>query len=211
MQAKKEPPPELLARKEELDASIRELDAREQDAEAALRIRAGRIGNIVHPSVPVSMDEVGCWPSVCAASAESEDDQVDNGLIRTWHPQGPNATPEKRTDILAHDLVMDRLDMLDQERGVKVAGHRGFFLMNDGIDLNQALISYGLDFLRQHGYKKVMTPFMMRKTHMSKTAQLEDFDEALYRVGHRPVLVLPAVSPERARRSFLATGRTTST
>ena len=66
--------------------------------------------------------------------------------------------------------------------GTKVVGHRGYYLTNDGIDLNQALISYGLDFLRKRGYKRIQTPFMMRKDMMSKTAQLEQFDEELYKV-----------------------------
>jgi seryl-tRNA synthetase len=67
--------------------------------------------------------------------------------------------------------------------GAKVAGHRGYFLTNDGVDLNQALISYGLEFLRQRGYKKIQPPFIMNKDAMSKTAQLEQFDEELYKVG----------------------------
>lgn len=66
--------------------------------------------------------------------------------------------------------------------GTKVAGHRGFFLINDGVDLNQALISYGLNFLRTKNYKKVMTPFMMKRNMMAKTAQLSEFDEALYKL-----------------------------
>ena len=66
--------------------------------------------------------------------------------------------------------------------GTKVVGHRGYYLTNDGIDLNQALISYGLDFLRKKGYKKVQPPFMMNKEMMGKTAQLDQFDEELYKV-----------------------------
>jgi seryl-tRNA synthetase len=66
--------------------------------------------------------------------------------------------------------------------GAKVAGHRGYYLTNDGIDLNQALISYGLDFLRKRGYKKIQPPFFMNKEQMAKTAQLEQFDEELYKV-----------------------------
>ena len=54
--------------------------------------------------------------------------------------------------------------------------------MNEGIDLNQALISYGLDFLRSKSYKKIQAPFMMKRSLMSKTAQLEDFDESLYKL-----------------------------
>jgi seryl-tRNA synthetase len=66
--------------------------------------------------------------------------------------------------------------------GAKISGHRGYFLTNDGIDLNQALISYGLDFLRKRGYKKIQPPFMMNKDVMGKTAQLDQFDEELYKV-----------------------------
>jgi seryl-tRNA synthetase len=69
--------------------------------------------------------------------------------------------------------------------GAKIAGHRGYFLTNDGIDLNQALISYGLDFLRKRGYKKIQPPFFMNKDIMGKTAQLDQFDEELYKVYWR--------------------------
>jgi hypothetical protein len=71
--------------------------------------------------------------------------------------------------------------------GSKIAGHRGFFLTNDGIDLNQAMINYGLDFLRRRSYKKIQPPFFMRKDMMSKTAQLDQFDEELYKVRFNAV------------------------
>lgn len=89
---------------------------------------------------------------------------------------------EKKNDILSHHEVMMRLEAFDMERGAKISGHRGFFLTDNGVDLNQALINYGLDFLRKRGYKKIMTPFLMRKDVMSKTAQLDQFDEELYKV-----------------------------
>lgn len=66
--------------------------------------------------------------------------------------------------------------------GSKISGHRGYFLTNDGVDLNQALINYGLNFLRTKGFKKIQAPFMMRKNVMSATAQLEEFDDELYKV-----------------------------
>jgi seryl-tRNA synthetase len=154
----------LVQEKAELDRAVVGLKTAEVDRERELRKLAGTIGNLVHESVPVSM---------------TEDDNVE---VAKWHPDGPNASPQKRTDILSHHEVMYRLDILDQERGAKVAGHRGYFLMNDGVDLNQALISYGLDFLRSKSYKKIMTPFMMRRGLMAKTAQLEEFDENLYKV-----------------------------
>lgn len=102
--------------------------------------------------------------------------------LRTWHPDGPNGQVQQRTDILAHHEVLLRLDAVDLERGAKIAGHRGYFLTDDGLDLNQALLSYGLDFLRKRQYKKIQTPFFMRKDFMAKTAQLDAFDEELYKV-----------------------------
>ncbi|KNZ59709.1 serine--tRNA ligase [Puccinia sorghi] len=162
--AKKEPEPELWKSKEELDTRIKQLEKDESDAENLLKVRASGIGNLVHESVRVSM---------------SEDENV---ILKTWSPE-PNEGLTKRADLLSHDAVMHRLDMVDLERGAKVAGHRGFFLINEGVDLNQALINYGLDFLRQRGFRKTMAPFMMRKPLMAKTAQLEEFDEALYRLS----------------------------
>jgi seryl-tRNA synthetase len=67
--------------------------------------------------------------------------------------------------------------------GAKIAGHRGYYLTNDGVDLNQALISYGLDYLRSKQFKKIQPPFFMNKDQMAKTAQLDQFDEELYKVN----------------------------
>jgi seryl-tRNA synthetase len=36
--------------------------------------------------------------------------------------------------------------------------------------------------LRKRGYKKIQPPFMMNKDAMAKTAQLDQFDEELYKV-----------------------------
>lgn len=44
-----------------------------------MRDKAGTIGNIVGPKVPIS---------------QTED---DNAVIKTWHPDGPNAQVEKKT------------------------------------------------------------------------------------------------------------------
>jgi len=66
---------------------------------------------------------------------------------------------------------------------VKVAGNRGYFLKGVGFLLNQALISYGMQFLLQRAYTPLQTPFFMNKDVMSATAQLEDFDEQLYKVA----------------------------
>lgn len=105
--------------------------------------------------------------------------QEFNELQRTWAPDGVKV--EKR-DVLSHHEVLTRLDGYDPERGVKVVGHRGYFLRKWGVFLNQALINYGLEFLDARGYTPLQTPQFMLKEYMAKTAQLEQFDEELYKV-----------------------------
>src|SRR5688572_15905871 len=61
-------------------------------------------------------------------------------------------------------------------------GHRGYFLKGVGVKLNFAVIQFGLDLLYKKGYTLLQTPFFMKKDVMAKTAQLEDFDDQLYKV-----------------------------
>ncbi|KAJ9397067.1 hypothetical protein DTO282F9_6000 [Paecilomyces variotii] len=119
------------------------------------------IGNYVHDSVPISNNE------------------DDNVVVRTWKPE--NTAVEKR-DCLSHHEVLTRLDGYDPERGVKIVGHRGYCLTGYGLFLNLALINYGLEFLFKKGYKPNQPPQFMLREYMAKTAQLEQFDEELYKV-----------------------------
>lgn len=75
-------------------------------------------------------------------------------------------------------------------------------MTNDGVDLNQALINYGLQFLRERGYKKTQAPFMVKKDLMAATAQLEEFDEALYKVSGNEDMYLIATSEQPISAMF---------
>ncbi|CCX06542.1 Similar to Serine--tRNA ligase, cytoplasmic; acc. no. O14018 [Pyronema omphalodes CBS 100304] len=157
----KEDATELLAQKVQLETEKKELEAAADAKEAEMNKKLGTIGNLVHDTVPVS------------------DNEDNNQLLRTWAPEG--VTVEKR-DVLSHHDVLARLDGYESERGVKVVGHRGYFLKQWGVFLNQALINYGLEFLSSKGYVPLQTPQFMLKDMMAKTAQLEQFDEELYKV-----------------------------
>lgn len=76
----------------------------------------------------------------------------------------------------------------DYEHGTKIVGHRGYFLTNIGVALNQALINFALGFLNKRKYTLLQTPFMMNKEVMAKVAQLSQFDEELYKVYISKVL-----------------------
>lgn len=64
-----------------------------------------------------------------------------------------------------------------------MSGGRGYYLKREACLLNQALITYALQFAYQKGMTPVHTPFFMRKEIMAECAQLDDFDEQLYKVS----------------------------
>jgi seryl-tRNA synthetase len=118
-----------------------------------------KIGNIVAKDVPTSNDE-----------------EKDNEIVSTF---GECSSGE---GLLHHHEVLYRIEGYEPERGVGVAGHRAYFLRDAGLLLNQALISYSLAFLRKRGYSVLQPPYFMNRDIMAGVAQLEQFDEELYRV-----------------------------
>lgn len=155
----------LMAEKDSIAAEKKALEESAAAKYRELLKKAKSIGNYVHESVPVS------------------DNEDNNAKIRDWAPEG--VAVEKKQDSLSHHEVLTRLDGYDPERGVKLVGHRGYNLTGYGLFLNLALVNYGLEFLFNKGYKPNQPPFMMKREAMAKTAQLEQFDEELYKVTEK--------------------------
>lgn len=153
----------LIAEKDSLAATVTSLESDVKRIAAEVDSLLCNMGNIVHPSVVDSCDE------------------AQNELVRFWPATGPIVTGKDAT-ALVHHQILARLDGYDAVRGAKVVGHRGYFLKNWGVRLNQALINYGLQFLADREFTLLQTPFLMKKDVMAKTAQLGDFDEQLYKV-----------------------------
>ncbi len=66
-----------------------------------------------------------------------------------------------------HEQLMTALDLIDFERGAKVAGAKFYFFKNQMVRLNQALINYGLDIAAKYDYKLMETPDLANQTTMS--------------------------------------------
>jgi seryl-tRNA synthetase len=122
-----------------------------------------KVGNLVHESVPI------------------DDNEDNNKEERTWGVPDKKEINGKPGNAHHHE-VLYWIGGYDPVRGQKVAGHRGYFLKGAGVLLNQALIHYGIKFLSSRGYDPVQPPYFMKKTIMSETAQLSDFDDQLYKI-----------------------------
>jgi len=117
-----------------------------------------RLPNIPHESVPDGV---------------SEEDNVE---VRRW------GTVRREEWMLDHVDLLNRLGMADLEAASKVAGARFYYLFDDLVLLNFALLSYALDFLSSRGFRIVQPPYMVRRHVMEGVVSLEDIGEMIYKV-----------------------------
>jgi seryl-tRNA synthetase len=74
------------------------------------------------------------------------------------------------------------LDIIDVERGVKLAGTRNYFLKGDGALLHRAVLQFALDFMIQKGYTPMVVPLLMRDEAMRGTGYFPGSEEQTYQM-----------------------------
>lgn len=74
------------------------------------------------------------------------------------------------------------LDMMDIERGVRLAGTRNYFLKGDGAMLHWAVLRFAIDFMAQRGYTPMVVPLLMRDEAMRGTGYYPGAEEQTYRM-----------------------------
>ena len=94
-------------------------------------------------------------------------------------PTAPNNNRKNTNQPTAPQVQL--LGIVNLEAGTTVAGARGYYLLGEGVLLNQALINAALQFSVTRGFTPVHTPFFMRQEIMAECAQLSQFDEELYK------------------------------
>ncbi|MCJ7456010.1 serine--tRNA ligase [Candidatus Bathyarchaeota archaeon] len=116
-------------------------------------------------------------PNVMHESVPTGKDENDNVEVRKWGT--PPQLPFKPLDHI--DLGL-KLDLIDLERAAKVAGARFYYLKNELVRLNFALISYALDFIARKGYTIMQPPYLLRRDVLSGAVALSDFEETIYKI-----------------------------
>src|SRR5579883_2245438 len=112
------------------------------------------------------------------------------------HPSVPEGGPDRNATVRVigeppafaftprdHVELGTLLDVLDVERGAKVAGSRFYFLRREGALLQLALVRYAVDHLAAAGFVPTITPVLVRRERllgMVGGAQLDD--QMVYRV-----------------------------
>jgi seryl-tRNA synthetase len=115
--------------------------------------------NLLHETVPVGKDE------------------KDNVVVRqNGEIIRPSFNPKDHIDLAT------TLDLLDLNRAAKVSGARFYFLKNELVKMNQALINFALDFLLERNYTLIQPPYMIRKEPMVGSVILNDFEDVIYKI-----------------------------
>ena len=117
--------------KDDLAAAEKELAEIETKLEEAAR----KIPNMASPNAPVG--------------------KLDTENLEVKKVGTPRTFDFKPKD---HVELMEALDLIDFERGTKVSGSKFYYLKNDAVFLEQALIQYALNTLRKHGFTPFITP-----------------------------------------------------
>lgn len=93
-------------------------------------------------------------------------------------------------NIKDHIDIGIELDLIDIERAAKISGARFYFLKNELVRLNQALISFALDFLHDKGYTLLQPPYMIRKNSMEGAVILGDFKDVIYKIEDEDLFMI---------------------
>ncbi len=109
------------------------------EAEEALDIAGRKIPNMAHPDAPVG-------------KVDSENLEVK--VVGT--PRKFDFEPKD------HVQLGQELDLIDFDEATKVSGPKFYYLKNEAVFLEQALVLYALNILRKHGFTPFITPDVAR-------------------------------------------------
>ncbi len=124
-------------------------------------------------------------PNLLDDSVPVGKDSDDNALKKVV-----GDTSKKEFKYQDHVDLSNSLGLLDLERAAKVAGARFYFLKNDLVKLNQALINYALDYLAENGYILIQPPFMIKRDAIKGAVILSDFQDVIYKVDNEDLYMI---------------------
>jgi seryl-tRNA synthetase len=116
-------------------------------------------------------------PNMVDESVPIGNDETENLVIKQREINKKlNFKPEDHIDIST------RLGLIDLERAAKISGARFYFLKNQLVMMNQALIHFALKFLSEKGYTLAQPPYMIRRGAMEAAVILGDFEDVIYKI-----------------------------
>lgn len=115
-------------------------------------------------------------PNIPDMSVPDGESDADNMEVKKWgEPADFGFLPKDHVEL------MTALDMVDFERGSKVAGFRGYFLKGDGVLLANAVWQLALKHFSAKGMTLMSVPSLVRREAFMGTGYLPQGEEDLYK------------------------------
>ena len=150
---------ETIKEMRKLSQEIKELTAEANATKTEIDAILLTIPNMPEASTPVGM---------------GEDDNIE---IKTW-----GELPSFDFELKPHWEIAEQLDIVDFQRGAKVAGSNFVLFKGVGARLERALIQFMLDLhTTQHGYTEISPPFLANRPTMTGTGQIPKLESDMYR------------------------------
>jgi len=146
-----------IAEMREVGDKIKANDDRMTELEAIRTDCVLNIPNIPHESVPIGKDDT----ENVVVYEKGEKRKFDFKPKEHWE--------------LGEDL-----DIIDFERGAKVAGSGFYVMKGDGARLERALINYFLDMHQDQGYTELVVPAVVNKNAVIGTGQYPNLKDDMY-------------------------------
>lgn len=130
--------PKLIELGKKLRDEVSDSEAKQKELEAKLYEQQSLIPNMTHPDAPIG----------------GEDDATEIRVV--------GEKPKFDFEPLDHVDIAAKLDLIDFEAGSRVAGHGFYYLKNDAVMLEMALIQFALMKVRSEGFTLYTTPDLAR-------------------------------------------------
>ncbi|MBE6527599.1 MAG: serine--tRNA ligase [Thermoplasmata archaeon] len=146
-----------IAEMREVGDKIKANDARMAELEVVRNDCVLNIPNIPHESVPIGKDD------------------TENVVVY-------EAGEKRKFDFKPkeHWELAEELDIIDFDRGTKVAGSGFYVMKGDGARLERALINYFLDMHKDQGYTELVVPAVINKAAVIGTGQYPNLKDDMY-------------------------------
>ncbi len=195
--AKPEERGELIAKAKELLKEIGEYEARLKEAEARRKQILDQMPSLLHESVPIGPDDsynavVRVWGKALVQRKHLED------FLAETEGKGVKMEYEVTDkEIVGHaDMLENVLKLGDTLKAGEVAGSRFYYLFDDLVWLDMALLSYAIDYLTSKGFRLVLPPYFLKGKYMRAVEEFEAFKDALYKIdGEDLYLIATAEHP----------------
>lgn len=163
----KEDASSLIEHMQTVSENLQRLEADQIKIEEDFTKLSLTLPNMIHESVPIGKDDTA------------------NKEIKKW-----GNIPVFDFPIKDHIDLTQSLDLVDLERAAKVSGARFYYLKNQLVRLNQALLQFALDFLTEKNYTPIQTPFLINRGAMEGAIIAQDFEEVIYKIENEDLYLI---------------------